>query len=67
MQRPLAIMMNRTMRTVQQEATLLEAAALMRETRVGALLVEADGRLIGIVSAGVWWHQQPRKMPRGRL
>ena len=50
MKRPLAVMMSRTVRTIQTEATLLEAAALMRELRVGALMVEEEGRLVGIVS-----------------
>jgi CBS domain-containing protein len=50
MKRPLAVMMNRTVRTIQAEATLLEAAALMRELRVGALMVEEEGRLVGVVS-----------------
>ncbi|HEY5593539.1 MAG TPA: CBS domain-containing protein [Nitrospiria bacterium] len=50
MKRPLAVMMNRTVRTIQTEATLLEAATLMREVRVGALMVEEEGRLVGVVS-----------------
>ena len=50
MKRPLAAMMNRTVRAIQTEATLLEAATLMREVRVGALMVEEEGRLVGVVS-----------------
>ncbi|HTN42268.1 MAG TPA: CBS domain-containing protein [Nitrospiria bacterium] len=50
MKRPLAVMMNRKMRTIQTGATLLEAARLMREVQVGALLVEEDGHLVGVVS-----------------
>ena len=50
MKRPLAIMMNRTVREIQANATLRDAARRMREVRVGALLVEDDGRLVGIVS-----------------
>ena len=50
MKRPLAVMMNRTVQKIQKTATLLEAATLMREARVGALMVEEEGRLIGIVS-----------------
>jgi CBS domain-containing protein len=50
MKRPLAVMMNRTVRTIQKEATLLEAATLMREVRVGALMVEDEGRLVGVIS-----------------
>ena len=50
MKRPLAVMMNRNMRTIQTEGTLLEAARLMRELKVGALLVEENGHLVGVVS-----------------
>ena len=50
MKRPLAVMMNRTIRTIQKDATLLEASTRMREVRVGALMVEDDGRLVGIIS-----------------
>jgi CBS domain-containing protein len=50
MKRPLAVMMNKNMRTIQTEATLLEAARLMRELQVGALLVEENGHLVGVVS-----------------
>jgi len=50
MKRPLAVMMNKNMRTIQTEGTLLEAARLMRELQVGALLVEENGHLIGVVS-----------------
>ncbi|HET6466413.1 MAG TPA: CBS domain-containing protein [Nitrospiria bacterium] len=50
MKRPLAVMMNKNMRTIQTEGTLLEAARLMRELQVGALLVEENGHLVGVVS-----------------
>jgi CBS domain-containing protein len=50
MKRPLAIMMNRTIRTIPKEATLLETAILMREVRVGAVIVEDGGSLVGIIS-----------------
>ena len=50
MKRPLAVMMNRTIRTIPPEATLNETAKTMRDVRVGALLVEDQGRYIGIVS-----------------
>ncbi|MBI3596688.1 MAG: CBS domain-containing protein [Nitrospirae bacterium] len=50
MKRPLAVMMNRNMRTIQTGATLLEAARLMRELHVGALLVEENGHLVGVIS-----------------
>jgi len=48
--RPLAIMMNRTIRTIPKDATLLEAATLMREVRVGAVIVEDSGGFVGIIS-----------------
>jgi CBS domain-containing protein len=50
MKRPLAIMMNRTIRTIPKEATLLEAATLMREARVGAVIVDDGGSFVGIIS-----------------
>ncbi|HUK55881.1 MAG TPA: CBS domain-containing protein [Nitrospiria bacterium] len=50
MKRPLAVMMNRNMRTIQTGSTLLAAAQLMREVQVGALLVEENGHLVGVVS-----------------
>ena len=49
-QRPLAVMMRRTMRTISPDTTLLEAAKQMRDARVGALLVQEAGRYSGIVS-----------------
>jgi len=49
-QRPLAVMMRRTMRSISSDATLLEAAKQMRDARVGALLVQEAGRYTGIVS-----------------
>jgi CBS domain-containing protein len=39
MLRPLAVMMNRAIRTVGPDATLAEAARLMREAQVGALFI----------------------------
>jgi signal-transduction protein with cAMP-binding, CBS, and nucleotidyltransferase domain len=43
-------MMRRTLRTISQEATLLEAAKQMRDAKVGALLVQEAGHYRGIVS-----------------
>ena len=43
-------MMRRTLRTVSPDATLLEAARLMRDGKVGALLVYEAGHYSGIVS-----------------
>ena len=50
MMRPLAVMMKRNPRSISPEATLAEAAAMMRDTRVGAILVAEQGAFIGIVS-----------------
>ena len=48
--RPLAVMMNRQIRSIGPEATLFEAAGLMRSLRLGALLVLSDGLYVGVVS-----------------
>ncbi len=48
--RPLAVIMNRRIRTVPVATTLAEAARQMRAERTGALLVTDDGRYVGIVS-----------------
>ncbi len=50
MLRPLAVMMNRAIRTVGPDATLAEAARLMREAQVGALFVVCEGAYLGVVS-----------------
>jgi CBS domain-containing protein len=50
MMRPLAVMMKRNPRSISPEATLAEAAAMMRDTRVGAILVAEQGTFIGIIS-----------------
>ena len=50
LQRPLAVMMCRTLRTISPDATLLEAARLMRDAKVGALLVQEAGHYSGLVS-----------------
>ena len=50
LQRPLAVMMRRTLRTISPDTTLLEAAKLMRDTKVGALLVYEAGHYSGLVS-----------------
>jgi CBS domain-containing protein len=48
--RPLAVMMNRHIRTIDPAASLIEAAILMRDSRVGAVLVRSEGTYIGVVS-----------------
>lgn len=50
MMRPLAVMMKRNPRSISPEATLAEAAAMMRDTRVGAILVADQGEFVGIIS-----------------
>jgi len=50
MMRPLAVMMKRNPRSISPEATLAEAAAMMRDTRVGAILVAEHGAFVGIIS-----------------
>src|SRR5947209_20397267 len=50
MLRPLAVMMNRKIRTVSPDAALTEAAGLMRETRNVALMVFEQGSYVGMVS-----------------
>jgi len=50
MMRLLAVMMKRNPRSISPEATLAEAAAMMRDTRVGAILVAEQGTFIGIIS-----------------
>ena len=50
MMRPLAVMMKRNPRSISPEATLAEAAGMMRDTRVGAILVAEHGAFIGIIS-----------------
>ena len=50
LQRPLVMMMCRTLRTISPDATLLEAAWLMRDEKVGALLVQEAGHYSGLIS-----------------
>jgi len=44
------VMMCRTLCTISPDATLLEAAKLMRDSKVGAVLVHEAGHYSGIVS-----------------
>jgi len=48
--RPLAVMMSRDIRAIGPDATLAEAAGLMRDARVGALLVSGQGAYLGVVT-----------------
>jgi CBS domain-containing protein len=47
---PLALLMNRNIQKIQSEASLSEAARLMRDRKIGALLVEEEGEYVGIIS-----------------
>lgn len=46
----LNMLVNRDVVTIDHQATVREAARLMRERRIGSLLVIRDGRVVGIVS-----------------
>jgi len=48
--RPLAVMMTRDLKSVGEDATLLEAAVLMRDAKVGALLVKSGPSYVGIIT-----------------
>ncbi|MGH7256205.1 MAG: CBS domain-containing protein, partial [Nitrospirales bacterium] len=50
MLRPLAVMMSRDIRTVGPDATLAEAARLLRDARIGALFVSEQDQYIGVLS-----------------
>jgi signal-transduction protein with cAMP-binding, CBS, and nucleotidyltransferase domain len=50
MLRPLAVMMTRDIRVISPESTLADAAQMMRTAKVGALLVQAQGSYIGVVT-----------------
>ncbi len=50
MLRPLAVMMSRNIRTISPDATLAEAAGLMRDHKIGAMLVSDRGSYVGVVS-----------------
>ena len=50
MKRPLAVMMNREIKTIPADASLCDAAKMMRDVRVGALFVTESGNYIGVIS-----------------
>ncbi len=50
LQRPLAMIMNRRIRTIAAAASLNEAARCMRDEKCGALLVREQEAYVGIVS-----------------
>ncbi len=47
---PLAILMSRDLKTIAHNATLKEAACMMRDKCIGSLLVVRDGENVGILS-----------------
>jgi signal-transduction protein with cAMP-binding, CBS, and nucleotidyltransferase domain len=47
---PLAVLMTRDIKAIDRDASVREAARLMRDKGVGSLLVQARGEYIGIVS-----------------
>lgn len=47
---PLALLMNRNIQKAPLDATICEAARLMRDRRVGSLFIEEGGEYIGIVT-----------------
>jgi CBS domain-containing protein len=47
---PLAILMSRNLKTIPHNATLKEAACLMRDKRIGSLLVVRNDDHVGILS-----------------
>jgi CBS domain-containing protein len=49
-QRPLAVMMSRKILTVAPSAPVVDAARLMREAQIGALLIAEGARYLGIIS-----------------
>ncbi len=48
--RPLSVLMHTTMETIASERTVLEAAQIMAEKRIGSLLVLEAGEMVGITT-----------------
>jgi CBS domain-containing protein len=48
--RPLSVLMHTTIETIARERTVLEAAQMMAEKRIGSLLLLAAGEMVGIVT-----------------
>jgi CBS domain-containing protein len=46
----LNMLVNRSIITIDRAATLQEAARLMRDKQIGSVLVEKNGKIVGIVS-----------------
>jgi CBS domain-containing protein len=49
-QRPLAVMMSRKILTVAPSAPVVDAARIMREAKIGALLIAEGTQYVGIIS-----------------
>jgi len=50
MMTPLALLMNRDIKDISPKASLREAAQIMRDQRIGSLLVGKDGDKVGFLS-----------------
>lgn len=48
--RPLSVLMRTQIETIDEEATLREAAQRMHDKRIGALMVRRNGEMVGIVT-----------------
>ncbi len=48
--RPIAVIMNRRVRTVEADTSLIRAAEVMRDEKTGALLVTEQGKPVGVVT-----------------
>ena len=50
MKRPLAIMMSRIIKSIDPDISLCDAAKMMKQERIGCLLVEEHNHFVGVVS-----------------
>ncbi len=48
--RPIAVIMNRRVRTVEADTSLIRAAEVMRDEKTGALLVTEQSKPVGVVT-----------------
>lgn len=46
----LGLLMNKDIQKIEHDATVRQAAAQMKEKRIGSLLVERDGQYVGIIT-----------------
>jgi signal-transduction protein with cAMP-binding, CBS, and nucleotidyltransferase domain len=47
---PLAVLMSKGIKKVREDATLFEASKIMRDMKIGSLLIEREHEFVGIVS-----------------